>query len=72
MVIGPFTLVPTVWEAWTASNIDALRTATWPTMIIVDLAFLINVCRNGDWKIQLTVLLWIIMAAIIWSAALIR
>lgn len=72
MVIGPATLLPTVWEAWSADNIDALRTLTWPLMIIVDLSFFLNVCKNGDWKIRLTVLLWIMMAAVIWLATLVR
>jgi len=72
MVIGPFSLLPTVWEAWTAENIDALRTSTWPLMMLVDTSFFLHVARTGEWKIRLTVLLWIVMATLIFLATLVR
>lgn len=57
-LVGPLTLIPTVWEAWFASNIDALRTLTWPTMMIVNFSVLVALCYNGDWRIRLSMVMW--------------
>jgi hypothetical protein len=72
MVLGPLTLIPTVWEAWTAENIEALRTATWPAMAVIDFSFYLNVCHAGDRMVRATVLLYLIMAILIYVATLVR
>ncbi len=72
VLIGPFTFIPTVWEAWTAANIDSMRTITWPLMIVVNLASLLNVVHNGDWKMRFVLFLWVIAMSLVFIATLIR
>ncbi len=72
VLIGPFTFLPTVYQAWTADNIDALRTITWPLMIIINTSALLGVVHNGDWRMRLVMTLWIIMMAAVWLAAVVR
>jgi hypothetical protein len=71
-LVGPFTFLPTVWAAWTAPNIDALRTFTWPMMVVVNTSVLISVCHNGDWRVRLSLILWIILMALTWIATIVR
>jgi hypothetical protein len=49
-LIGPVSFLPTVWGAWTAPNIDALRTLTWPMMLVVNTSVFISICHKGDWR----------------------
>lgn len=72
VLFAPFTLAPTVHEAWTADNIDALRTLTWPLLTIVQVATLIPVCHKGTWDIQLSTFIGVLLLAAIWLAVLIR
>ena len=37
VLVGPITFLPTMYQAWTAPDIDALRTSTWPLMILVNI-----------------------------------
>ena len=71
-LVGPVTFLPTVWEAWTAPNIDALRTLTWPMMVVVNTSVFISVCHNGDWRVRLSLILWIILMALTWAATIFR
>lgn len=71
-LVGPITFLPTVWQAWRAPNIDALRTWTWPLMVIVNLAVLVSVCHNGDWQIQLSMILWVLLMMLITLAIVVR
>ena len=71
-LLGPVTFVPTVWKAWTTPNIDALRTLTWPTMAVVNIAVFISVCHNGDWRVRLSMVLWIILMLLTWLATIFR
>jgi len=70
--LGPLTFIPTIWMAYTAPNIDALRTMTWPLMLIVNTSALLGVVHNGDWRIRLTMAMWMIACAAIWIAVLVR
>lgn len=72
VLIGPLTFIPTMYQAWTAPDIDALRTATWPLMILVNVSAFLGVSHKGDWRLRLTMLAWIIIMLVIWSAALVR
>ncbi len=71
-LVGPVTFLPTVWEAWTASNIDALRTLTWPLMAVVNIAVLVSVCHNGVWHLRLCMAIWVVLMLLIWAATLVR
>lgn len=71
-LVGPVTFLPTVWEAWTAPNIDAFRTLTWPMMIVVNTSVFVSVCHNGDWRVRLSMILWIILMALVWAATVFR
>lgn len=72
VLVGPLTFIPTVWEAWTADNIDVLRTLTWPTMIIVNISAFLGVVHNGDWRMRLVMFIWVIMMVLIFLATLVR
>jgi len=69
---GPMTFAPTIWQAWTAPNIDALRTLTWPLMLLVNTSASLSVIHNGDWRIRLVMILWTIMLTSIWIATIVR
>jgi len=72
VLLGPLTFLPTMYEAWTAPNIDALRTLTWPLMIVINFSAFLAVIHNGDWRMRLVMLIWIISMAIVWIATLVR
>lgn len=71
-LVGPFTFIPTVWIAWTAPNIDALRTLTWPMMVIINFSFLIALCYNGDWRVRFTMIMWMTLMSLVWMATVFR
>lgn len=72
LLVGPLTFIPTVWEAWTADNIDAFRTLTWPLMTMVNISFFISVCHNGDWRLRVVSVIWIFMMFSVWLATFVR
>ena len=71
-LVGPLTFIPTVWQAWTAENIDALRTFTWPMLAVVNCSVLVGLCYNGDWRLRFSLVAWIILTLLVWLAAIIR
>ena len=71
-MVGPLTFIPTAWEAWFAPNIDALRTLTWPMMVIINISVLVAVCYNGDWRVRLSLVMWIILMFLVWLATVFR
>ncbi len=72
VLLGPLTFIPTVYTAWTAENIDALRTLTWPLMAIINTSSLLGVIHNGDWRLRLVMCIWVIMMLLVWIATLVR
>jgi hypothetical protein len=72
VLLGPLTFIPTVYEAWTSPNIDALRTWTWPLMTVVVTAEFISVVHEGDWRMRLSLFFWIVMMVSVWVATLVR
>lgn len=72
IVVGPLTFIPTVYGAWTADNIDALRTVTWPMMTIVNISVFLGVCHCGDWRMRLSVILWTLVSLLVWLATIVR
>jgi len=72
MLIGPFTFLPTVLEAWTAPNIDVFRTPTWPIMMVINTSVYVSLTHNGDWRTRIVMILWIIVMAMVWFATLFR
>ncbi len=71
-LVGPITFIPTVIEAWTAPNIDALRTLTWPLMTLVNISVLVAMCYNGDWRVRLSMLIWTVLMLLMWLATIVR
>ena len=71
-LVGPLTFIPTVWVAWTAVNIDSLRTLTWPLMVLVNIAVLVGLCYSGDWRLRLSIVLWIALMTLVWLATVFR
>jgi hypothetical protein len=71
-MVGPLTFIPTVWEAWFAPDIEALRTLTWPMMVIVNISVFIAVCHNGDWRVRLSMIMWVILMFLVWLATIFR
>lgn len=72
VLIGPLTFIPTMYQAWTAPDIGALRTATWPMMILVNISAYLGVAHKGDWRLRLAMIAWIIIMIVIWTATLVR
>ena len=72
-MVGPLTFIPQVWTAFTAENIDSLRTLTWPFMVVVNSSVLIGMCHyGGDWRLRLSMVMWIMVMALIWLATIFR
>lgn len=72
VLVGPFTFLPTLYQAWTAPNIEALRTPTWPMMTVVNSAALLGVIHKGDWRMRLVMVIWVIIMILTWLATVIR
>jgi hypothetical protein len=72
VLVGPLTFIQTAWEAWFAPNIDALRTLTWPMLVIINLSVLVALCYNGDWRTRLSMVMWIILMLLVWLATVFR
>ena len=71
-LVGPLTFIPTVWEAWFAPNIDALRTLTWPMLVVVNISVLVALCYNGDWRVRLSIVMWTVLMFLVWLATVFR
>lgn len=72
VLVGPLTFLPTVYAAWTAPNIDSLRTLTWPLMTVVNVSATLGVVHNGDWRMRLVMVIWVVMMAAVYVATLVR
>ncbi len=72
VMLGPITFLPTVYQAWTAENIDSLRTSTWPLMVVVNCSATLGVIHNGDWRMRLVMVIWIVMMLALWIATIVR
>lgn len=72
VLFGPFTFIPTIYTAWTASNIDSLRTSTWPLMIVVNSSGFLLVVHEGNWRMRLVSVIWIITMTLVYLATVIR
>ena len=72
VLVGPLTFIPTLIEAWTAENIDALRTSTWPTATVVNLSAWLAVLRSGDWRMKFVMGIWTVWMALITLATVVR
>ena len=72
VLVGPATFIPTMYQARTAPDIDALRTSTWPLMILVNVSAFLGVAHRGDWRLRLTMIIWIAVMIVVWAATLIR
>ena len=71
-ILGPLTFIPMVWEAYFAPDIEALRTLTWPMLVIINVSVLTALCYNGDWRIRLSMVMWIILMFLMWLATVLR
>jgi len=72
VLIGPFTFIPTIYEAWTAPNIDSLRTSTWPLMILINVSATMSLIHKGSWYMRLVQAMWVIACAAIYIATIVR
>jgi len=72
MFLGPIAFLPTIWQAWTAADIDSLRTMTWPIMITLNMITYIALSPNSDPRPRLVLLLWALSGLLIWIATLVR
>ncbi|MBY0309529.1 hypothetical protein K2Q16_00045 [Patescibacteria group bacterium] len=71
-LLGPLIYSPTVWEVWTAPNIDAFRTNNWPLLALLNVPVFISVCHHGDGRMRVCTIAWFILMALIWIATLVR
>src|SRR4051812_13728257 len=69
---GPVAFLPQVWKAWTAPNIDALRTPTWPLFLLINVAGFIMLCHNGNWRMRLSSMIYSTLILSINIALLVR
>lgn len=70
--LGPLTFVPTVWNAWTLENIDALRVLTWWQMTVINLIMFFTLCHVGSWQLRLLTLVWVITMSLVALAVFVR
>lgn len=71
-LLGPLMFFPTVWEAWTAPNIDVLRTPTWPMLTLVNTAALILLSHKGDWIMRLVTMAFVCLMGAMTLAIILR
>ncbi len=71
-LIGPLTFIPTVWEVWTAPNIDVFRTSTWPLLMLVNVSVFVAVCHHGEWRTRLSMMVWVVLMALMSVAVWVR
>lgn len=64
---GPVFYLPTLWEVWTAENIDAFRTVTWPFLLLGQASSFIILSHDqeSDWGLRLCVVAWIIITLLV-------
>jgi hypothetical protein len=72
VLVGPLTFIPTLHMAWTAENIDSLRTLTWPLMILVNMSASLAVVHNGDWRMRIIMVVWVLMMTAVFAATIVR
>jgi hypothetical protein len=73
VMLSPIFFVPTIWEAWTAENIDVFRTVTWPSMISSNVANFILLCQgNHDWCVRLCAMAWLTITLFMVLAIVVR
>ena len=69
IILSPLTFLPTLYAAFTADNIDAMRNLTWPLFILTNLCACMSLAQQGNWVMRLVqsswVLIFIIMTAVI-------
>lgn len=73
VMLGPAFFVPTIWEVWTANNIETFKTLTWPLMLLVHVASFVILSHNkSDWCVRLCTILWFLMTVTIVLAIIFR
>ncbi len=73
VLFGPIFFLPTLWIAWTAENIDLLRTSTWPLLLLVHIAsFILLACHESDWCVRLCTIVWFLITLMIVIAIIVR
>ena len=72
VLVGPLTFIPTMYEAWTAPNIDSLRTLTWPLMILINISATLSVMHNGNWHMRLVSVIWVLVMTAVFVATIVR
>ncbi len=72
MFLWPLTFLPMIYLAWTANDIEALRSPTWPLMIIINTSSLLGVIHHGDWRTRLVMILWVLAMVAISAAIIVR
>jgi hypothetical protein len=72
VLVGPLTFLPTLWEAWTAENIDVFRTYTWPALVVINISATLGAIHNGDWRLRLVMIMWSLVFILMFIATLVR
>lgn len=74
ILLGPIFYLPTLWEVWTATNIDAFRTVTWPFLLSGQVSSFVLLSHEpeSDWGVKLCILAWIIMTILVMMAVFCR
>ena len=73
ILMGPIFFLPTLYEVWTAENIEVFRTATWPLMLIVHIAFFVSISHHrSDWCARLCTIIWFLITLLIVIATIVR
>ena len=72
VLLGPVSFLPTLWEAWTAPNIDVLRTLTWPFLFVINLSALYGLLLQGTWQNRLMLGIWTGIMFVMTLAILVR
>ncbi len=70
--LSPAMFLPTIWEAYTAPNIDALKTVTWPAAVTTNLFAFIALAHKGSNVLRWQMLVWIVEMVAMCIAIVIR
>jgi len=70
--LAPAMFLPTIWEAYSAPNIEALKTVTWPAAVITNVFAFISLSHKGSNVLRWQMLAWILEMAAMCIAIVIR
>lgn len=70
--LSPAMFIPTIWEAYFAPDIAALKTVTWPAAVVTNVFAFISLAHKGSNVLRWQMLVWILEMLAMCVAIVIR